>query len=63
MLASLLSMPIFASSRKKKKMGYGNKLVVVALFIATTAKEKKCDGIKLIIVAHLCFKYKQEKNG
>jgi hypothetical protein len=56
MVASLLSTPIFVSSRKKKKMGYGNKLAVVAFFIATTTKEKKCDGSKLTIVAHFRFK-------
>jgi hypothetical protein len=56
MVASLLSMPIFASSRKKKKMGYGNKLGVFAFFIATTTKENKCDGSKLTIVAHFRFK-------
>jgi hypothetical protein len=37
--ASLLSSPIFASSREKKKMGDNNKLDVIALFTITT-KEK-----------------------
>jgi len=40
MATSLLSLPIFASSRKNKKMGNDNKLVAVALF-ATTTKENK----------------------
>jgi tryptophan-rich sensory protein len=34
MVVSLLSTPIFVSSREKK-MGYVNKLVAIALFVAT----------------------------
>jgi hypothetical protein len=56
MVANLLSTPIFASSKKKKKMGYGNKLATIALFITITIEEKKCDGNKLTIVTHFCFK-------
>jgi hypothetical protein len=39
MIASLLSLPIFISSRKKKKMGNDNKLAVITLFILTTIEE------------------------
>jgi hypothetical protein len=40
MVASLLLLPIFASSRNKKKLGDGSKLTIVALFIVTTIEEK-----------------------
>jgi hypothetical protein len=32
MIVSLLSLPIFASSEKKKKMGNGSKLVAITHF-------------------------------
>jgi hypothetical protein len=35
MVATLLSMPIFVSSRNFKKMGYNNKLFAITLFAAT----------------------------
>jgi hypothetical protein len=42
-------------------MGNDNKLVVVALFVTITTKEKKCDGDKLVVVAHFRFKQKGKK--
>jgi len=56
MAISLLLLPIFASSKKNKKMSDNNKLVAIALFATTTKNKMKCDGNKLIVVAHFCFK-------
>jgi hypothetical protein len=64
--------PIFASSKKKEKMGDGNKFTTITLFIASLLsspcsqqqeKRKKCNGIKLDVVTHFCIRQKEEENG
>jgi hypothetical protein len=60
-IANLLSLPIFASSIKKKKMNNGNKLVVISLFVVTTIEGKKCDNNKLATIIFFASNIKKEK--
>ncbi len=55
MATSLLLSPSSLQA-KEKKMGNNNKLLVVALFVTKTIEEKKCNGSKLVVNAHFCFK-------
>jgi hypothetical protein len=61
MVANLLSLPIFASSKNKIKMGNDSNLVVVALFIVTTREEKKCNNNKLVAIISFASSKKKRK--
>jgi hypothetical protein len=63
MVTSLLSTPIFASSRKKKKMSYGNKLAFVTLFIPTTTKEKNMMVTSLLLLPIFVSSRNKKKMG
>jgi hypothetical protein len=56
MVTSFLPLLSFLQAKNKKKWATNNKLVVITLFVAKTIKEKKCDGSKLVVNAHVCLK-------
>jgi len=48
---------------ERKQMGDGNKLVAIALFIATIIKKIKCNNNKFATITHFHFKQFFLKNG